>query len=103
VSAPLVVSIQHRLGREEAVRRLKSGLTSMRNNYSPLITVEREAWVADKLTFSLRALGQASSGTIEVFDDRLQIEVALPWLLAKFANRIVPTVRKEATLLLEKK
>jgi hypothetical protein len=103
MNAPLVISIQHRLGREEAVRRLKSGLATIRNNYGALITVEYEAWVGDKLTFGLRALGQASSGTIEVFDEHLQIEVALPWLLARFANLIVPTVRKEATLLLEKK
>jgi Putative polyhydroxyalkanoic acid system protein (PHA_gran_rgn) len=103
MSAPLVISIQHRLGLEEAVRRLKSRLATIRNNYGALITVEHEAWVGNKLTFSLRALGQASSATIDVFDDRLQIEVFLPWLLARFANLIVPTVRKEATLLLEKK
>lgn len=48
-------------------------------------------------------LGQPSSGSIEVLENRLQIEVTLPWLLAKFAERIGPTIRKEATLLLEKK
>ena len=38
-----------------------------------------------------------------MFDNHLQIEVTLPWLLAKFADHILPTIRKEATLLLEKK
>ena len=103
MSAPLTVTISHRLGREEAVRRLKNGLTGIRANYSSLIAVDHEAWEGDKLSFSLRALGQAAAGSIEVFESHLQIEVTLPWLLAKFAERVVPTIRKEATLLLEKK
>jgi hypothetical protein len=103
VTAPLVISIQHRLGREEVMRRLKAGLGTIRNKYTALITVQQEVWVGDKLTLSVHALGQASSGTIEVFDDHLQIEVTLPWLLAKFAGHVLPTIHKEATLLLEKK
>ena len=85
------------------MRRLKTGLAAIRTNYSSLIAVDQEVWAGDKLTFSLRALGQPSSGSIEVFESHLQIEVTLPWLLAKFAERVVPTIRKEATLLLEKK
>ena len=50
-----------------------------------------------------RALGQAASGTIAVAEDHLCLEVALPWLLAKLSERFVPTIRKEGTLLLEKK
>src|SRR5256885_1862120 len=36
MSQPLIVTIPHRLGREEAVRRLKSGLATARANYSAL-------------------------------------------------------------------
>jgi len=31
------------------------------------------------------------------------LQVTLPWLLGVVAERIVPTIRKEGTLLLEKK
>jgi hypothetical protein len=51
----------------------------------------------------MRALGQAAAASIEVLEDALRVEVALPWLLAKAANRLLPILRKEATLLLEKK
>jgi hypothetical protein len=51
----------------------------------------------------MRALGQNAAGKITVFEDSLRIEVALPWLLAKAAEKILPTMRKQATLLLEKK
>ena len=36
-------------------------------------------------------------------EDALRIEVSLPWFLAKAAKRLLPILRKEATLLLEKK
>ena len=44
-----------------------------------------------------------ASGTIEVQEDHLRLEVALPWLLAKLSERLIPAIRKEGTLLLEKK
>jgi len=51
----------------------------------------------------MRALGQTAAARVEVLEDALRIEVSLPWLLAKAAKRILPILRKEATLLLEKK
>ena len=38
-----------------------------------------------------------------VLDDSLRIEVELPWLLEKAAKWLLPALRKQATLLLEKK
>lgn len=100
---PLVVSIPHRLGKDEAVRRLKSGLGTVRANYGHLFAVQEETWTGDHLQFHVSALGQAASGTLDVMDDRVHLVVQLPWLLAKLANAIQPLVRKEGTLLVEKK
>jgi hypothetical protein len=103
MSKPLVVSIPHRLGREEAVRRLKAGLSSVRTNYSPLLTIREETWAGERLAFNVSALGQSAAGLIDVADDHVRLEVTLPWLLAKFAERITPAICKEGTLMLEKK
>jgi hypothetical protein len=103
VSAPLLVSIPHRLGKEEALRRLKSGLERARTSYSSIIAVDEEVWTGDRLSLRVRVLGQSASGIIDVLDDCVRLEVILPWLLAKFTERVVPTIRKEATLMLEKK
>ena len=103
MNAPLVVSLPHRLGKQEAVRRLKNGLRGARENYSQLLTVDEETWEGDRLKFRVRALGQSAAGLIEVFEDQLRLEVTLPWLLAKLTERLVPAIRKEGTLLLEKK
>ncbi len=103
MSKPFVVSIPHRLGKDEAVRRLKSGLGHARANYASLFTVQEEAWNGDHLDFRIAALGQAASGSIDVGEDQVTLQVFLPWLLAKLAEAIQPLVRKEGTLLLEKK
>jgi hypothetical protein len=103
MSKPLVVSIPHRLGKAEAVRRLKSGLGSARSNFGHLFTVQEEIWTDDRLQFRVSALGQAASGTIDVADDHVNLEVVLPWLLAKVAETIQPFIRREGTLMLEKK
>ena len=103
MSKPLVVSIPHRLGKAEAMRRLKSGLGNVRANYSHVFAVQEESWTGDRLQFRVSALGQVASGTIDVADDHVNLQVFLPWLLAKVAAAIQPLVRKEGTLLLEKK
>jgi hypothetical protein len=103
MSRPVTVSIPHRLGREEAVRRLKSGLGSARSGYAHLMAVQEETWTGDHLQFRVSALGQSASGTIDVADDHVRLEVTLPWLLARLAEKIVPAVQKQGTLLLEKK
>src|SRR4051812_15380217 len=59
MSKPLIVSIPHRLGREEAVRRIKSGFATARGNYSAFLTFQEEAWTGDRLAFNVSALGQA--------------------------------------------
>jgi hypothetical protein len=103
MTTPLVVSIPHRLGKQEALRRLKTGLSQARTSFGHLMSVDEEVWNGDSLTFRLRALGQSANGTIDVAEDHLRLEVSLPWLLAKLSERLIPAIRKEGTLLLEKK
>jgi hypothetical protein len=79
MSAPLIVSIPHRLGREEATRRLKGGLTRAAASI-PVLQVDEERWEGDRLVFRVRALGQAASGHLDVAEDHARLEITLPWL-----------------------
>jgi Putative polyhydroxyalkanoic acid system protein (PHA_gran_rgn) len=103
MTKPLVVSIPHHLGKDEAMGRLKSGLGSVRTNFGHLFTIIEETWIGDRLQFRVSALGQVASGSIEVADDHVDLEVVLPWLLAKLAEAAQPLIRREGTLMLEKK
>jgi len=102
MSAPLVVSIPHRLGREEATRRLKAGLTRAASSI-PVLKVDEERWEDDRMIFRVRALGQAASGHIDVADDHVRLEVVLPWLLQRFAEVAQIAIRNRGTLLLGKR
>jgi hypothetical protein len=103
MSKPLFVSIPHHLGKDEATRRLQSGLANARTHFGHLFTLQEETWSGNNLAFRLTALGQAIGGTVDVFDDRVDLQVTLPWLLAKLAETIQPLIRREGTLMLEKK
>jgi hypothetical protein len=102
MSAPLIVSIPHRLGREEASRRLKAGLTRAAAGI-PVLQVDEERWEGDRLVFRVRALGQAASGHLDVADDHARLEVTLPWLLQKFAGAAQAAIKNRGTLLLTKR
>jgi hypothetical protein len=102
MSAPLVVSIPHRLGREEAIRRLKTGLTRAASSV-PVLKVDEERWEDDRMIFRVRALGQAASGHLDVADDHVRLEVTLPWLLQRFAEVAQAAIRKRGNLLLTKR
>jgi Putative polyhydroxyalkanoic acid system protein (PHA_gran_rgn) len=103
MSKPLIVSIPHHLGREEAARRVKSGLAAARTHYSALLTISEETWSGDRLGFNVSVLGQSAAGFIDFADDHVRLEVTLPWLIAKIAEKFTPAIRKEGTLMLEKK
>jgi Putative polyhydroxyalkanoic acid system protein (PHA_gran_rgn) len=102
MSAPLVVSIPHRLGREEASRRLKAGLTRAASSV-PVLQVDEERWDGDRMIFRVRALGQAASGHVDVADDHVRVEVTLPWLLQRFAEVAQAAIKKRGDLLLTKR
>ena len=101
MSKPLVVSIPHHLGREEAERRIKSGLATVRAHYAAFLSIHEETWSGDRLIFNISALGQSAAGLIDFADDHVRLEVTLPWLLAVLAEKFTPAIRKEGTLLLE--
>ncbi|KZD21069.1 polyhydroxyalkanoic acid system family protein [Tardiphaga robiniae] len=102
MSAPLVVSIPHRLGREEAARRLKTGLTRAATNV-PMLKVDEERWDGDRMIFRVRAMGQAASGHVDVAEDHVTVEVVLPWLLQRFAEVAQAAIKSRGNLLLTKK
>jgi hypothetical protein len=65
--------------------------------------VDEEIWAGDRMNFRVRALGQAASGSIDVAEDHVRLEVTLPWLLQKFAQVAQAAIRTSGKLLLEKK
>src|SRR5262245_56435555 len=83
MSKPVVVNVPHRLGREEAARRIRNGFERAGTQFAGILNISNQSWTGDRLSFSFSALGQQADGTIDVMDSEVRIEVTLPWLLAK--------------------
>jgi hypothetical protein len=103
MTKPLIVSIPHRLGRDEAVRRLKAGLGQVRTKFGAHLHILEETWSDAHLNFRVSALSQVADGSLDVADDHVRMEVRLPWLLAKVVEKIQPLIQKQGQLMLEKK
>jgi Putative polyhydroxyalkanoic acid system protein (PHA_gran_rgn) len=99
----LTVLIPHQLGRDEALRRLKSGIEKAESQFSSVFTVQEQIWSDNRLRFVVRALRQPVRGSIEVEDVQVKLEVQLPWVIARLAATIQQVVQKQGTGLLEKK
>lgn len=103
MSQTVTVSIPHRLGKEEACKRIREGMGKARADFASLMAVEQEDWTDNRVAFRVASLGQRCSGTIDVQDDHVKLEVQLPWLLAKAAEAVKAVVKQRGGLLLEKK
>ena len=102
MSQPVVVTIPHQLGKQEAARRLKAGFGNMRSTFGEKFIVLDDAWSGDHLDFRVSLLGQTTTGMVDVADDHVRLEVQLPWILSLLANKAKELVTKQGRLMLEK-
>jgi hypothetical protein len=99
---PLIVSIPHRLGRQEAKRRLDSGIGRLRPELGALVNALDYSWEGDTLNFIASAMWQTITGRIEVLDDAIRVEIDLPWIMGLLSDTIAKQVRGRGTALLAK-
>ena len=102
MSEPLVVSVPHSLGKAEALRRLKSGFARMTPTF-PFLTFDEQTWTDGRMSFRAHAMGQFASGTIDVGESEVRLEVVLPWILQRLAGAVQGAFKKSAQRLLEKR
>jgi hypothetical protein len=103
MAKPLLVTIPHNLGKEEALRRLQAGLGSVKANFAGQLLVRQESWTGDHLDFQVAALKQEVKGTVDVQADAVLLSVELPWVLAVLAEKAKSLISRQGQLMLEKK
>ena len=62
MSEPLIVVIPHRLGKDEALRRIKDGLGRAKTEFAWLLSLEEEVWTGDRLSFRVVGAGSTCIG-----------------------------------------
>jgi hypothetical protein len=100
MSGPITVDLPHRLGAEEAKRRIASNIGSL-TGHLPSGAQVRSDWQGDTLKLGIGVLGQEVAAEIDVKESLVRLTVLLPPALAFFGKAIEAGLHRSAPDLLE--
>lgn len=99
---PIEVDLPHKLGREEARRRIAGNVHKLSDHIPGGAADVKSNWVGDQLNLDITAMGQTVAAQIDVEDAKVRCRVMLPGMLSFFAGPIEAALsRKGSDLLLE--
>src|SRR5688572_8217076 len=100
-NTPISVDLPHKLGAEEAKRRIDGGIHKL-TDFMPGGAAEvRSAWTGDRLGLQVNAMGQEVNAQLDVQDRYVRVELLLPPALAFFGDAIRAALRKSGADMLE--
>src|SRR4028119_2352297 len=100
MAQPLVVDLPHRLGAEEARRRIAGGMGRLTDHLPPGAAVSNE-WSGDTLNLRVSAMAQEVSARIEAQETVVRVEMTVPAALSFFTRAIEAAVRRKGADMLE--
>jgi putative polyhydroxyalkanoate system protein len=98
---PIQVDLPHKLGREEARRRIANNIHKLTEHIPGGAAQVDSSWTGDELDLNVTALGQAVDAKIGVEESKIRVRVMLPGMLAMFAKPIEAMLQKKGNILLE--
>jgi putative polyhydroxyalkanoate system protein len=96
---PINVDLPHKLGREEARRRIADNIHKLESHIPGGADVSSR-WEGDTLKLSVGAMGQAVESEIGVDESVVHCRIVLPGLLGMMAGPIEAMLRKKGSDLL---
>jgi hypothetical protein len=96
----LNMTVAHHLSEDEAVKRIKGLLESVRTKFADKVSGVHEEWNGNTGTFSFSALGFPVSGALTVKPSEVEISGDLPLLAAVYKKKIESVIRQQAESLL---
>jgi hypothetical protein len=102
MAQPIDIDLPHKLGKEEAKRRLGSNIHKLGDQIPGGAARSESRWEGDTLKLSVAAMGEAIEADLTVFEDRVHCHFTLPGMLGMFAQPIAAMLKaKGGDLLLE--
>ncbi|HEX3493865.1 MAG TPA: polyhydroxyalkanoic acid system family protein [Methylocella sp.] len=96
MSNSIVITLPHRLGAEEAKRRIAGGIELLRRDYIDKLAYSEANWNDNTANLRVVAFGQTATGQVYVMNDAVRIEVQLPWILAALTGKIQGVLKTNA-------
>ena len=103
MNKPIVIDLPHKLGAEEAKRRMRDGIGKLKDHIPGGSAQVESSWQDDRMNLRVQAMGQEVAGHIDVQETKVRLELTLPAMFALFAGPIEALLRSKGGDLLEDK
>ena len=100
MTQPIDVDLPHKLGKDEARRRIANNVHKL-TEHIPGGAQVQSGWSGDQLNLDIAAMGQSVKATIDVLEDKVHLKVLLPGMLGMFSGAIAGALQKKGSVLLE--
>jgi putative polyhydroxyalkanoate system protein len=100
MSQPIEVDLPHKLGKDEARRRIANNVHKLEQHIPGGARVD-SGWAGDQLNLDVHAMGDSVKATIDVDETKVRVRVLLPGMLSFFGAPIQAMLQKKGNLLLD--
>ena len=97
---PIDVDLPHKLGKDEARRRIADNIHKLENHIPGGTSRVDATWAGDTLNLTVHAMGQKVDAKIDVFDAKVHCQIMLPGMLSLFAAPMKRCCARRGHLLL---
>lgn len=102
MTKPIAIDLPHKLGAEEAKRRMQGGIGKLKNHI-PGGGLVQSSWEGNRMNLRVQAMGQLVEGHLDVEETKVRIELMLPAFFSLFSGTIEGLLRSRGSELLEDK
>ena len=100
MTQPIEVDLPHKLGKDEARRRIANNIHKLETHIPGGAQVQ-SGWAGDQLNLDVAAMGQSVTATIDVMETKVHLKVLLPPMLGMFGGLIHAALQSKGGALLE--
>jgi putative polyhydroxyalkanoate system protein len=101
MSQPIEIDLPHKLGKDEARRRIANNIHKLQEHIPGGGHVE-SGWSGDQLNMKVQAMGEAVQAVIDVEESKVHLKMILPGMLGMFSGMIKAGLEKKGSdILLE--
>lgn len=100
MAQPIDIDLPHKLGKDEARRRIADNIHRLQEHIPGGATVH-SSWSGDRLDLSVQAMGEQVHGQLDVREALVNVKLALPGMLGMFSGIVAGVLKSQGGQLLE--